>query len=435
MLCRRFGLCSLMLACIILPVGCRPASYVVAHVDAGGKPIDPSHPAVWTSRGETLRFTGLIPISPSEYELRAEYKVGGPMLELNVDSIDVKNAQVLPVECHPHGVFAHFANGKCDGNFGLLINTRLPSENWLQSISGRLDDSQEKTTVFGPYPADQVRGVQIVPDDGMVAMQLYDVAISRAPATLLHIRGDGPVLPDPGRGKGYIILRAYELARKGSAELRSLPVRVSVVDSTGHTWKLEDLGEYDRTSAAVPYLGLQIRDLTAAERKSTGLIGGAKVTRIDPTGPAKAAGIQEGDVLTQMGPVDVRQVSGYAAGSDFFSALMKCRYDVPISLKVYRHGRSLDLAIVPVRNPLYGDMTKIDSRLWEQLETKTGFKHPLVPRMQTYVSFDPVPENCKLSHVGIKYCTRTEPTRTMEFTLYNVRLPTTRTPGSNGAGD
>jgi hypothetical protein len=432
---RQSGLCGVVLACIALVTGCWSAPHVSAHVDAGGKPIDPSHPVDWTSHGKSLTFTSLAPLGPNEYELQASYQCDGPMLELNVDSIEARNSQVFPVECHPYGVHSHFVDGKCYGSFGLRIRTRLPSENWLQSVSGQLDDSQEKHVAYGPYPADHIQGVQVVPDDHVMAMEMHDLAVSSAPGTCLRIRGDGPVLPAPGNGKGYIILRAYELVRQGGAELRSLPIAVSVVDSAGHSWKLEGLGEFDQTSTAAPYLGLQLSDLTDAGRKTTGLLGGVKVTRIDPTGPAQAAGIHEGDVVTQVGPVDVRQLSGYEAGRDFFSALLKCRYDVPISLKVYRHGRRLDLTIVPTRNPLYGDITKAGSQVWERLEMKVGLKHPLVPRMQTYVSLDPIPEGLKLSQVRITYYTRTEPTRTVEFTLHNVRLPTTGRPGSAGRGN
>jgi S1-C subfamily serine protease len=57
------------------------------------------------------------------------------------------------------------------------------------------------------------------------------------------------------------------------------------------------------------WLGVEATDVDPAVAKLLGVAGGARLTAVDPTSPAAAAGLAEGDVVTAVGEVEVLDAS------------------------------------------------------------------------------------------------------------------------------
>lgn len=84
--------------------------------------------------------------------------------------------------------------------------------------------------------------------------------------------------------------------------------------------------------AAHPYLGVSITQLTPAVRRSLGVAveQGALVTGVDRGSPAAAAGVQPGDVITELDGNAVRSVE------DLLSALRRTRAGAQVPMSVQR---------------------------------------------------------------------------------------------------
>ncbi len=88
--------------------------------------------------------------------------------------------------------------------------------------------------------------------------------------------------------------------------------------------------------AVHPYLGVYLSDLTqeTASRFKSPVDSGALVEEVEPGGPADAAGIQRGDIVTAAGPEEVR------SSGDLLSALRNYMPGDKVGLKILRNGEN-----------------------------------------------------------------------------------------------
>ncbi len=87
-----------------------------------------------------------------------------------------------------------------------------------------------------------------------------------------------------------------------------------------------------------PYLGVGAQDVSR-EYQIYGLPQGAAIQTITEGGPAEAAGLQVGDIITQFG--DTR-ITGRA---DLSTAIDRCKIGDTVTLTVYRQGQTLELTV------------------------------------------------------------------------------------------
>jgi S1-C subfamily serine protease len=93
--------------------------------------------------------------------------------------------------------------------------------------------------------------------------------------------------------------------------------------------------------AAHPYLGVSITQLTPSVRRGLGVAveQGALVTGVDRGSPAAAAGVQSGDVITELGGNQVRSVE------DLLSALRRTRPGAQVAMSVHRGQASQQVTV------------------------------------------------------------------------------------------
>jgi serine protease Do len=90
-----------------------------------------------------------------------------------------------------------------------------------------------------------------------------------------------------------------------------------------------------------PYLGVSVSDLNpeVADRFGASAESGALIAEVEPGGPADAAGIEAGDVVTTLGSVEVR------SSGDLLSALRRYGPDETVDITVLRGGEESRLDV------------------------------------------------------------------------------------------
>jgi serine protease Do len=99
--------------------------------------------------------------------------------------------------------------------------------------------------------------------------------------------------------------------------------------------------EKPKTSPAAKSVGLSVSDITDAQKKELRIKGGVKVDAVVDS--AARAGIREGDVIVQIGNVDVNNAR------DFEAALGKVDKTKPIPVLLRRGDLATYLVIRPAR--------------------------------------------------------------------------------------
>jgi len=99
--------------------------------------------------------------------------------------------------------------------------------------------------------------------------------------------------------------------------------------------------------AVHPYLGVYLSDLTQETAKTFGssVDSGALVEKVEPGGPADAAGVQRGDVVTAVGSEQIR------SSGDLISALRNYQPGDSARLTVLRHGEKSQLQVDLAESP------------------------------------------------------------------------------------
>jgi S1-C subfamily serine protease len=90
-----------------------------------------------------------------------------------------------------------------------------------------------------------------------------------------------------------------------------------------------------------PYLGVSVSDLTpeVADRFGASAESGALIADVEPGGPADAAGVEAGDVVTALGSVEVR------SSGDLLSALRQYEPGETVEMTVLRGGEESRLDV------------------------------------------------------------------------------------------
>ena len=101
---------------------------------------------------------------------------------------------------------------------------------------------------------------------------------------------------------------------------------------------LGDLMEYGYVTGQA-YMGVGLLEMDASVAQSYGLPTGPKVASVEEGSAAQKAGIQEGDIITGLGDVEV---SSY---SDLTYALRSYRVGDTATIHIYRAGQELELSI------------------------------------------------------------------------------------------
>ncbi len=87
-----------------------------------------------------------------------------------------------------------------------------------------------------------------------------------------------------------------------------------------------------------PYLGVGVVDVSR-EYQIYGLPQGAAIQTITEGGPADAAGLQVGDIITKFGDTKI------TGRTDLSTAIARCKIGDTITLTVYRKGKTLEVAV------------------------------------------------------------------------------------------
>jgi S1-C subfamily serine protease len=93
--------------------------------------------------------------------------------------------------------------------------------------------------------------------------------------------------------------------------------------------------------ATHPYLGVSVTDLTPqiSNRFGVSADSGALIAKVEPGGPADAAGIHAGDVVTALGSTPI-QSSG-----DLLSALRQYKPGDKVQVTILRNGQNSNLEV------------------------------------------------------------------------------------------
>lgn len=118
-----------------------------------------------------------------------------------------------------------------------------------------------------------------------------------------------------------------------------------------------DLQEYGYVTGRA-YLGVVVRDLSAAVARDYGLPLGVRVEEVTPGSCCEQAGVQAGDILLELDGMETADTVALRA------ALRSCRAGQTVPLKLYRAGAELELSVTLDERPrtesdgvesIYGD--------------------------------------------------------------------------------
>lgn len=93
-----------------------------------------------------------------------------------------------------------------------------------------------------------------------------------------------------------------------------------------------------------PYIGIEIYTYSSSYLEKYDLPHGAAVKSVVQGGPAAAAGIKAGDIITQFNSVDINEYT------DFITALESCTPGTKVTAKIYRNGKNYTTTVTVSSN-------------------------------------------------------------------------------------
>ena len=83
------------------------------------------------------------------------------------------------------------------------------------------------------------------------------------------------------------------------------------------------------------HLGLRIDDIAQDELRALNLAGGIEVVSVTDNSPADETGIQQGDIIVQLG------FSKIADADQYLSIVAELPTQTPVAIRFYRQGRAI----------------------------------------------------------------------------------------------
>ena len=290
----------------------------------------------------------------------------------------------------------------------------------LRELSGKFDDSREVHRVSDAYSLDDLLKPLALGKDGD-ALLLVDYSVSQLPAARVNLvdieymSGKLP-LPKPDPGNGYLVFRFFN--ERGERSTISEPaLEIQGADGKWSKTRMEytnafcihDAGKWEPS-----YFGLQTAlGSYRSDRTSP------RISSVDPEGPAARAGIQTGDVISRLGTEELRSAFALLGGFD-----SKMEPEKPIPATVLRDGKSLNLTITPVPDPLWTGMFQRRAEVDSKLNAYLGKVDQTHLAGYSYTYPVPVPLNYRPTKVRFAYDDRTAPTKTISFIFRDVPIPT-----------
>ena len=171
----------------------------------------------------------------------------------------------------------------------------------------------------------------VTTDGSTINMLQTDAAINSG-------NSGGPLFNMYGEVVG-ITTAKYSGTSSSGASIEGIGFAIPMDDVTG---MIEDLQEYGYITGA--YLGIMCRDLSAYSIQD-GLPAGVYVEEVTAGYAAEEAGLQKGDVITNLGGYDVTCMA------DLTRVLRKFKADDTTTITVYRSGQSVNLVITLDEKP------------------------------------------------------------------------------------
>ncbi len=117
------------------------------------------------------------------------------------------------------------------------------------------------------------------------------------------------------------------------ASIDNIGFAIPINDVRGIVESIIEKGYYSK-----PYLGVGVVDVSR-EYQIYGLPQGAAIQTITADGPADAAGLQVGDIITKFGDTKI------TGRSDLSTVIARCKIGDTVTLTVYRQGQTLEVSI------------------------------------------------------------------------------------------
>lgn len=228
----------------------------------------------------------------------------------------VKDASTVEVTTYSGDVFqANVVGGDADYDIAVL----RVSASGLQSVS--LGDSD--TLNVGDHVlaiGNPLGELTFSLSGGMVSSVNRAVNISGTPFHVIQTdasinpgNSGGPLLNSAGEVVG--IVSAKYSSRSGQA-VEGLGFAIPINDVRAMVQDIIDNGYVTNK----PYLGVTAGTVNAQMSQQAGLTPGVYLYAVEPGGPAAAAGLQAGDIITQIDGTDIQSMTDFTAAKKTFSA-------------------------------------------------------------------------------------------------------------------
>lgn len=258
---------------------------------------------------------------------------------------------------------------------------------------------------------------------GRIASQAGEWSLETWPGHYLNVLYSDESAPmglytNPTNQKRYLVLKLFTMNRPGEKWAVD-PVDVVVLDAeerrlrSGYVGRLG--GELLPVQPNRSYWGFH--SIPASQTQP-----GALVRYIDPFGPAAAAGMKEGDIITQWAD---KKLDGTNAWT---KEALECVPGRPVKIFVLRDGKSVTLTATSVPDPQWDGIDEPAKASADWLHKKVGLEKSSQFWMQCYIvdayeNGDPLPES--FTPVELQFSVR-EPIKgqnPVEFKFAEVPIP------------
>ncbi len=125
----------------------------------------------------------------------------------------------------------------------------------------------------------------------------------------------------------------YSSSSSSDASIDNIGFAIPINDVRSIVESIIEKGYYSK-----PYLGVGVVDVSR-EYQIYGLPQGAAIQTITEGGPAEAAGLQVGDIITKVGDAEI------TSRTDLTTIIGRCKIGDTIHLTVYRQGETVEVAV------------------------------------------------------------------------------------------